>query len=45
MKRTYLLIATLFLSALSFAQAPHTFSYQTIRDVNWNVIPDQDISI
>ena len=46
MKRTYLLIATLFLSALSFAQAPHTFSYQTvIRDVNWNVIPDQDVSI
>ena len=46
MKRNYLLIATLFLSALSFAQAPHTFSYQTvIRDVNWNVIPDQDVSI
>ena len=46
MKRTYLLIATLFLSSLSFAQAPHTFSYQTvIRDVNWNVIPNQDVSI
>lgn len=46
MKRIYLLIATLFLSTLSFSQAPQTFSYQTvIRDVNWNIMPDRDVSI
>ena len=46
MKRIYLLLLVLFFSSLSFSQAPHTFSYQTvIRDVNWNVIPDQDVSI
>ena len=46
MKRTYLLLLFLFFSSFSFSQAPHTFSYQTvIRDVNWSIIPDQDVSI
>ena len=46
MKRIYLLLLVLFFSSSSFSQAPHTFSYQTvIRDVNWNIMPDQDVSI
>jgi hypothetical protein len=46
MKRTYVLLIFLLFSSFSFSQAPHTFSYQTvIRDVNWNIIPDQDVSI
>ncbi len=46
MKKIYLLSLALFFSSFLFSQAPHTFSYQTvIRDVNWNIIPDQDVSI
>ena len=46
MKRIYLLLLVLFFSSLSFSQAPHTFSYQTvIRDVNWNAMADKDVSI
>ncbi len=47
MTRIYLLLLFgFFFSGFSFSQAPHTFSYQTvIRDVNWNIIPDQDVSI
>ena len=46
MKKPYLLLLFLLFSSFSFSQAPHTFSYQTvIRDVNWNIMPDQDVSI
>ena len=46
MRRVYLVLVCFFFSILSFSQAPHTFSYQTvIRDVNWNIIPNQDVSI
>jgi len=46
MRRVYLLLCFLFFSILSFSQAPHTFSYQTvIRDVNWGIIPNENVSI
>ena len=47
MKKIYLLLSALFIfSATCIAQAPHTFSYQTvIRDVNWGIMPDRDVSI
>ena len=33
-------------STMCIAQAPHTFSYQTvIRDVNWGIMPDRDVSV
>ena len=47
MKKTYLiLLLCLIFSTSLWAQAPHTFSYQTvIRDVNWGIMPDRDVSV
>ena len=47
MKKLYFILLVILLSATSsFAQAPHTFSYQTvIRDVNWGIMPDRDVSV
>ena len=47
MKKIYLLLSALFMFLTTcIAQAPHTFSYQTvIRDVNWGIMPDRDVSI
>jgi hypothetical protein len=47
MKKTYLILLAIFMfSSTCISQAPHTFSYQTvIRDVNWGIIPDRDVSI
>ena len=47
MKKLYFILLVILLSTTSsFAQAPHTFSYQTvIRDVNWGIMPDRDVSV
>ncbi len=47
MKKTYLILLAIFaFSTTCISQAPHTFSYQTvIRDVNWGIMPDRDVSI
>ena len=47
MKKTNLiLIFTIIITLCSSAQAPHTFSYQTvIRDVNWGIMTNTDVSI
>ena len=47
MKKTYLILLGAFMfSTICVSQAPHTFSYQTvIRDVNWGIMPDRDVSV
>ena len=46
MKKLFTLLATVTLSVMLFAQAPQTFSYQTvIRDNNWQTIANQNVSI
>ena len=47
MKKTYLILLSAFMfSTICVSQAPHTFSYQTvIRDVNWGIMPDRDVSV
>ena len=47
MRKLYLTLLVILLSiSYSTAQAPHTFSYQTvIRDVNWGIMPDRDVSV
>ena len=47
MRKLYLTLLVILLSiSSSTAQAPHTFSYQTvIRDVNWGIMPDRDVSV
>ena len=47
MRKLYLTLLVILLSiSSSSAQAPHTFSYQTvIRDVNWGIMPDRDVSV
>ncbi len=47
MKKAILLsIFTIVFTLCCSAQAPHTFSYQTvIRDVNWGIMPNTNVSI
>ena len=46
MKKLFTLLAAVTLSAMLFAQAPQSFSYQTvIRDANWQPISNQSVSI
>tara|TARA_B100001564_G_scaffold339952_1_gene333185 strand:+ start:400 stop:1443 length:1044 start_codon:yes stop_codon:yes gene_type:complete len=47
MKKTnLLLIFSIIITLCCSAQAPHTFSYQTVvRDVNWGIMPNTDVSI
>jgi hypothetical protein len=46
MKKLFTLLATVTVSVMLFAQAPQTFSYQTvIRDNNWQTIANQNVSI
>jgi len=47
MKKIYLILLAFFMiTTACLSQAPHTFSYQTvIRDVNWGIMPDRDVSI
>ena len=45
-KANLLLIFTIIITLCCSAQAPHTFSYQTVvRDVNWGIMPNKDVSI
>ena len=45
-KANLLLIFTIIITLCCSAQAPHTFSYQTVvRDVNWGIMPNTDVSI
>tara|TARA_B100001287_G_scaffold273021_1_gene275720 strand:+ start:440 stop:1417 length:978 start_codon:yes stop_codon:yes gene_type:complete len=47
MRKLYFTLLVILLSITSsLSQAPHTFSYQTvIRDVNWGIMPDRDVSV
>ena len=46
MKKLFTLLATVTLSVMLFAQAPQSFSYQTvIRDASWNVLSNQSVGI
>ena len=46
MKKLFTLLATVTLSVMLFAQAPQSFSYQTvIRDASWQVLSNQNISL
>ena len=46
MKKLFTLLATVTLSVMLFAQAPQSFSYQTvIRDASWQVLSNQTISL
>ena len=46
MKKLFTLLATVTLSVMLFAQAPQSFSYQTvIRDASWNVLSNQSLGI
>jgi len=46
MKKLFTLLAAVTLSAMLFAQAPQSFSYQTvIRDASWQVLSNQNISL
>ena len=46
MKKLFTLLAAVTLSVVLFAQAPETFSYQTvIRDASWQTIANQNVSV
>jgi len=46
MEKLFTLLAAVTLSAMLFAQAPQSFSYQTvIRDANWTVLDNQSVGI
>ena len=46
MKKLFTLLAAVTLSAMLFAQAPQSFSYQTvIRDASWTVLDNQSVGI
>ncbi|MDC3305716.1 collagen-like protein [Flavobacteriales bacterium] len=46
MKKLFTLLATVTLSVMLFAQAPQSFSYQTvIRDASWTVLENQSVGI
>ena len=46
MKKLFTLLATVTLSVMLFAQAPQSFSYQTvIRDASWTVLDNQSVGI
>ena len=43
MKKLFTLLATVTLSVMLFAQAPQSFSYQTvIRDASWQVLSQSE---
>ena len=46
MKKLFTLLTTVTLSVMLFAQAPQSFSYQTvIRDASWTVLDNQSVGI
>ena len=46
MKKLFTILTLMTLTVVVFAQAPQTFSYQTvIRDNNWQAVSNQDVSI
>ena len=46
MKKLFTLLAAVTLSVMLFAQAPQSFSYQTvIRDANWTVLDNKSLGI
>jgi hypothetical protein len=46
MKKLLSILSVMILSVMLFAQAPQSFSYQTvIRDVNWTVLDNQSVGI